>query len=149
MHLPDHRKNRELGFQFMNKSPKIVPPGTLKDVAYSNLEPSYLVKNAELDYLEPEDSLTKSNTKFNSIENNYDSTNMNRAYKSNKFIDSANISVISPGNQNTKYHFNKNTHLMKGVLTQQRRFSRIISSNQRTEQVMSLSKSETKNMQKN
>lgn len=128
--LPDHRKHRELGFQFMNKSPKIIPPsGTLKDVAYSILEPSPLLKNNDLDVTDNGDSFTNTNTnnQFNSIENNYDQPNHNLPYKNSQIMVNSGTTVISP-NKQQKY-FSKNDHLMQGVLTQQRRFSRIISSN--------------------
>ena len=80
VYLPDHKKHRELGFQFMNRSPKIVPPGALKDIAYANLEPGQLITQNEVDYLDNEESFKNSitNNKFNSIENNYDSHNNSR-----------------------------------------------------------------------
>ena len=63
--MPYGSDQRKLGFQFKNRSPKIIPPGTLKDIAFTNtdLDPGSPLKQFNLDYMDHDkDSFSKSAT---------------------------------------------------------------------------------------
>ena len=144
IYLPEQsKKQRELGFQFMNKSPRIVPAGTLKDFAYANVDGQLGIDKQNIDYIDNDSFTAVSNlannaVKFHSIDSNYitqgASVDQGGPYN-NKIFATSGPALVSPNQQQHyqsikgKQYFNKNAHLMKGVLSQQRRFSRIISSN--------------------
>lgn len=66
--MPFSSDQRKLGYQFKNRSPRIIPPGTLKDIAYSNTEfdPGSPLKQFNIDYIDNDkDSYSKSATNRN------------------------------------------------------------------------------------
>lgn len=160
VYFPDHSKKGQkdvLGFQFKNKSPRIIPPGALKDIAYAPLDgDNQNLQN--IDYHD-NDSFT---AKFHSIDSNYQTYKTPDGVKdasvphiNNKIFATSGPALVSPNNYSmnkgssmvNKQYFNKNAHLMQGVLSQQRRFSRIISSNTKNKPALNLSNADIKQLQ--
>lgn len=113
----------------MNKSPKIIPPGALREFAYSNVEletGSPQKQQLNIDYMDQEyynESTSHPITGKKTFESNYKTHNFPTIHQSGKIFATSGPAIVSPSHlqslsQFKGKNFNKNAHLAKGVLSQ-------------------------------